>query len=73
MVEIFKAKLRKIGNSVGIIIPKDILHDIGADKDDTIYVTVPNSKIETRNNQLLSLAGIDLGKPAFKRDKKDRF
>ena len=73
MAEIFKAKLRKIGNSVGIIIPNDILHDIGVDKGDTINVTIPNLKIKSRNDQLLSLAGIDTGKPVFKRDKKDRF
>ncbi len=73
MAEIFKAKLRKVGNSIGIIIPNDILQDIGGNNGDIIHVAIPTSGLETRNSQLLALAGIDSRKPGFKRDKKDRY
>jgi antitoxin component of MazEF toxin-antitoxin module len=73
VTDLFEAKLRKIGNSLGVIIPNEILQSLGYDLGDTISIAIPLSNIKTRNKHLESLAGIDKGKPAFKREKKDRF
>jgi len=34
-----KTKLRKIGNSYGIILPKEILHSLQVKEGDTLYLT----------------------------------
>lgn len=34
-----KTKLRKIGNSYGIILPKEILHSLQIKEGDTLYLT----------------------------------
>ena len=73
MTEVFETKLRKIGNSLGIIIPNEILRVLGYEKGDSIHVAIPLSDKKTRNKKLLLLAGIDKIKSEFKRDKKDRF
>ena len=73
MTDLFEAKLRRIGNSLGVIIPNEILQSLGYDQGDTIAIAIPLSNVKTRNRRLASLAGIDKGRPAFKREKKDRF
>ena len=73
MTEVFEAPLRKVGNSLGIIIPKEVLKALGYDVGDTIHVAIPLSDIKTRNKRILSLAGIDRNKKIFKRDKGDRY
>lgn len=50
----FKAKLIKIGNSKGIIIPKKILEKIG--KDDEYIVSIRKKKSK---NQRLTVSKID--------------
>lgn len=73
MSEVFEAKLRKIGNSLGIIIPSQILEELKYHKGDTIHLVIPPSKNIKRNKILKNLAGIDKNKKQFKREKKDRF
>ena len=36
---ILELKLRKVGNSVGVILPKEVLARLKLDKGDTVYVT----------------------------------
>ena len=38
-IMIIELKLRKIGNSVGVIIPKEALARLNADEGDTMYLT----------------------------------
>jgi len=73
MTKVFEAKVRKIGNSLGIIIPSKIIEEMGFHKGDIINVAIPPSESEKRNELLRSLAGIDGEKPPFRRDKGDRY
>ena len=73
MTEVFETKLRKVGNSLGIIIPNEILQLLGYRQGDSIHVALPLSDKKTRNKKLLLLAGIDKSKSEFKRDEKDRY
>jgi len=73
MSEVFKAKLRKIGNSLGIIVPARIIEGLNFHKGDVVNVVIPSSKNIKRNKLLLDLVGIDTNKTPFKREKKDRY
>lgn len=73
MSEVFETKLRKIGNSLGILVPAHIIKGLNFHKGDTINVAIPASKNIKRNKLLVSLAGIDKDKTLFKREKKDRY
>lgn len=73
MVEIFEARLRKIGNSLGILVPAHILEGLGFQKGDVIQVAIPPSETRKRNELLLELTGIDKKKTTFKREKEDRY
>lgn len=73
MIRVFEAKVRKIGNSLGVIIPSDIVEEMGFHKGDIINVAIPPSEREERNKLLRNLAGIDGEKPPFRRDKGDRY
>lgn len=73
MTKVFEAKVRKIGNSLGIIIPSKIIEEMGFHKGDIINVAIPPSESGKRNELLRSLAGIDGEKPLFRRDKGDRY
>jgi len=73
MSEVFEAKLRKIGNSLGIIVPSNIIEELNFHKGDVVHVVIPPTKNIKRNKLLLSLAGIDKNKIPFKREKGDRY
>ena len=73
MSEVFDAKLRKIGNSLGIIVPSRIIEGFNYHKGDILHVVIPPSKNYQRNKLLKNLAGIDKRKKSFTREKKDRF
>jgi len=73
MADVFEARLRKIGNSLGILIPSKILEDLDVHDGDIIRVAIPPLGLTRRNKILLELAGIDKNKPAFTREKEDRY
>lgn len=73
MAEVFEAKVRRIGNSLGIIIPNEIIQAAGYDDGDTIHVSIPHSNLAERNKLLLAIAGKYKGKEPFMRDKEDRY
>lgn len=68
MSRTFEAKLRRIGNSLGIIIPSEVLDELGYGQGDNVKVIIPLRKKE----RLLALAGMYVGKPRFKRNKRER-
>jgi antitoxin component of MazEF toxin-antitoxin module len=72
MTEVFRAKLRRIGNSLGLIIPVEIIRKLGFQKDDVVDVAIPPRK-EVKNRIIMEIAGIDAGKSEFKREKGDRY
>ena len=73
MSEVFEAKLRKIGNSLGVIIPAKIIEELQFHQGDVIHLAIPPTDNGKRNELILDIAGIDSKKPPFKREKKDRF
>lgn len=73
MVEVFEARLRKIGNSLGILVPSHIIEILGFQKGDIIQVAIPPSETLKRNELLLELTGVDKKKASFKREKEDRY
>ena len=73
MVEVFEARLRKIGNSLGILVPSNIIEGLGFRKGDVIHVAIPPSETIKRTELLFELTGVDKKKPSFKREKKDRY
>ncbi|MFQ6128413.1 MAG: hypothetical protein ACE5QW_05880 [Thermoplasmata archaeon] len=69
----FEAKLRKIGNSLGVIIPSKILEELGYNRGDNVRMTILSLDMRTRNKHLSGLAGIDEGKSPFTREKRERY
>ena len=71
MAEVFEAKLRKIGSSVGVLIPQDHLKALKADVGDTVEVGL----LRHRNPREI-MEGFGMAKEfrqLFKRDKKVRY
>ena len=73
MSEVFKAKLRKIGNSLGIIVPSHIIEGLNFHKGDVVHVVIPPTENIKRNKLLGNLVGIDKNRTSFKREKEDRY
>ncbi|MGC1122138.1 MAG: AbrB/MazE/SpoVT family DNA-binding domain-containing protein [Candidatus Methanofastidiosia archaeon] len=73
MTGIFEAKLRKVGNSLGIIIPSEIIQKMGFHKGDKIHVAISPLETTERNELIKRLAGVDVGKPPFERGKGDPY
>jgi antitoxin component of MazEF toxin-antitoxin module len=73
MVEVFEARLRKIGNSLGILVPSQIIEGLGIRRGDVIHVVIPLYETAKRNDLLLELTGIDKKKSRFTREKEDRY
>lgn len=73
MAEIFETKIRKIGNSLGVIIPSDLIEELGYHNGDTVKVAIPPSGLKKRNDLLKQLAGQFKGKSPFVRENEDRF
>jgi hypothetical protein len=73
VTEVFEAKLRRIGNSLGIIIPAELIDEMDYHEGDVVKVMIPPADIEQRNQALLGLAGIYRGKRPFRREKGDRY
>ena len=57
---------------MAVIIPKELLDEAGAGEGDRIRLslTIPSSR---RDSALEAVAGIDRGKSAFHREKRDRY
>ena len=66
------AKIRRVGNSMAVIIPKELLDEAGASEGDTIRVSLAIPK-SIRDSSLESIAGVDRKSKPFMREKRDRF
>ncbi len=71
MTRVFEGTIRRVGNSVGVIIPSEILKESGARQGDKVGVAlvIPEHR---RRKALERVAGIDLGASGFARDKRSR-
>lgn len=72
MSEIFEAKVRKIGNARGVIIPNDVLEKIHVVEGDQIQLMTTISKSK-RLKALRDVAGHYKGAKPFKREYEDRY
>ncbi len=73
MTEIFEAKLRQIGNSLGVIVPNELITEKGYRKGDIVTIAIPSMDLEQRNRKLGHLAGKFAAKHSFVRETEDRF
>ena len=69
---VFEAKLRRIGNAKGIIIPNHILEEIHAVEGDTLQLIIPITKPK-RLKALREIAGRYRDAKPFKREYEDRY
>ncbi len=69
MTDLVKAKLRRIGSSVGILIPKEKLESLHVDVGDEIEIAVLKQRDE---KELEKMFGIAKGAGSFIRDKTAR-
>lgn len=72
MSEVFEAKIRKIGNALGIIIPKKVLEKLNAEEGDITPVVIPSGK-KKRLDALAEIAGKYKSAKPFKREYEDRY
>ena len=73
MSTVFKAELRKIGNSSGVIIPDEVLKEMNLHEGDSINVCIPSAAISKRNTVTKEGAGKYKNTSRFQRDKVDRY
>ncbi len=71
-MQVFKSKLRKIGNADGVLIPREIIRKLGISEGDTIQLSVVPSQM-TQERALMEMVGIFKGKRPFEREWKDRY
>lgn len=71
MVKAFQAKIRHLGNSKGIIIPKDVIDEMELKVGETVTFKVPDRDHSSRNEMIRSMAGIYRGKKKFIRDREE--
>ncbi|MGA1792383.1 MAG: AbrB/MazE/SpoVT family DNA-binding domain-containing protein [Thermoplasmatota archaeon] len=73
MSQVFKAKVRKIGNSYGILIPAEIIQELHVGSGDELMISVATIDLEERNRLLVKMAGLYKGTGPFEREKEDRY
>ena len=72
MSRVLTGKVRRVGNSMAVIIPKELLEESGASEGDTIKLSLAIPK-STRETALENIAGLDRKARPFAREKRDRF
>ena len=73
MSELFQAKIRRIGNSFGVIIPREITTQVGVEGGDIVHVSIWTSPLKERNDLLQDIMGSYEGKDGFEREREDRY
>lgn len=71
MAQIFEGKVRRLGNSMAVIIPRDVLSEAGVHEGDVLKLAIP-VPVARRRRIWRKVAGIDRGKRAFSREERDR-
>jgi antitoxin component of MazEF toxin-antitoxin module len=72
MTGIFEAKVRRIGNAKGVIIPKEILDEANAKEGENIQLMIPIAKSQ-RMKAFNELLGLYPDAKPFKREYEDRY
>jgi antitoxin component of MazEF toxin-antitoxin module len=68
MSEIFKAKVREVGTSLGVLIPKEVAKEMKIKKGQEIEISV----LKKNPEMIAKFFGIDKGAKPFERDHRDR-
>ena len=71
MSTVFEGKVRRLGNSMAVIIPKKVLDETGAREGDIVKLSVPIPK-QKRRAAIWKMAGVDSKAEPFTREKSDR-
>lgn len=71
MAQVFEGKVRKLGNSMAVIIPNDVLSVAGVHEGDILKLAIP-IPVAKRRRVWEKVAGIDAGLPPFSREEHDR-
>lgn len=71
MSTVFEGKVRRLGNSMAVIIPKEILEETGTKEGDTLKLAIPIPK-KKREAAFRKMVGVDRGAQPFQRDERDR-
>jgi len=72
MSRVLTGKVRRVGNSMAVIIPRELLEESGAGEGDTIKISLAIPKT-ARGGRLERIAGVDRKARPFSREKTDRF
>jgi len=75
MPTLFESKIRRLGKSMIVTVPKEILKEVGSKEGDTVKVLIVPKRhqvIERKREILESLAGIYANAQPFVRDRRDR-
>ena len=67
-MELFKAKVRQVGTSLGILLPKSIIKEGHISKGEHIEVSI----LKERDKEIKKFFGSAKGTSKFKRDNTDR-
>jgi len=71
MAQVFEGKVRKLGNSMAVIIPNNVLSEAGVHEGDILKLAIP-VPLAKRKRIWKKVAGLDRGMPSFKREEHDR-
>jgi antitoxin component of MazEF toxin-antitoxin module len=71
MSQVFEGKVRRLGNSMAVIIPKEVLDEAGVKEGDLVKLSLPIPK-SRRREVLMRAAGVDSLSEPFMREKRDR-
>ena len=71
MGEIIKTKLRKIGSSFGVLIPKRVILEESLKAGEDVEISILNKR--RKEEAIKRLWGIAKGTKPFRRDHRDRF
>ena len=71
MAQVFEGKVRKLGNSLAVIIPNDVLSEAGVHEGDVLKLAIP-VPVAKRKRVWKKIAGIDSRLPSFSREEHDR-
>jgi antitoxin component of MazEF toxin-antitoxin module len=71
-MEVFRSKLRRVGTSLGVLIPKGVLDAAGVHEGDEVELSFARTEDE-REKILREMAGVSKGLPPFRRDERDRY
>ena len=69
MSELFTVKVRKVGTSLGVLIPKEVIEEIGITEGENVEVGLLKKR---RLADVMKLFGTAKGMKPFERDKTDR-